>query len=394
MATRSPPAGGDFNRANEVYAFTWAMLTVSVLCVIGRMYTRVKLTRNVWWDDWCICTALIINFIISAIWTAYAQKGYARHMNYLSSAQLWDAGKLSVISRSLCVLSIGIAKISVAFLIERIAGPNHWRKWLLRFISISIVISAGITFLLFYLQCQPVKAGWDKSMINAGTGKCWDPIPLTRWNQVVASYWAFLDFALAFIPVDMVWKLQLATKKKIMLSILLSMGIFAGICAAVKTSIIPVTIRKENDVTWSAVPFFMWGGLEMNVIIIAACIPTLRPLTLILFNRPGAAQYLGGGRSSQPRRSHTQYYRADSSGPARSAKRHASEVMANKGSGSTTELRTTQKSQSTPPYNEDTIDVNNEVWVESGDCSKVDNCHGDEERMGRIHTKVAGDVWA
>ncbi|KAI4181940.1 MAG: hypothetical protein L6R41_006320 [Letrouitia leprolyta] len=105
MAARIPLDGGDTNRANEVYAFTWTLLTTSVVCVIGRMYTRIRLTRNVWWDDWCICAALIITFIISAMWTAYASEGYARHTYYLSLTQLWDAGKLSAISRSLSVLS-------------------------------------------------------------------------------------------------------------------------------------------------------------------------------------------------------------------------------------------------------------------------------------------------
>ena len=32
-------------------------------------------------------------------------------------------------------------------------------------------------------------------------------------------------------------------------------------------------------------------SIEMNVIIIAACIPTLRPLFLVLFNQPGASHY-------------------------------------------------------------------------------------------------------
>lgn len=37
----------------------------------------------------------------------------------------------------------------------------------------------------------------------------------------------------------------------------------------------------------------------MNVIIIAACIPTLRPLYLIIFRQPGAEYYVGGSRQRQ-----------------------------------------------------------------------------------------------
>lgn len=54
-----PPADGDENRAGEVYAFTWVLEAIALVLVLGRMYSRVKLTRNVWWDDWCICVALV-----------------------------------------------------------------------------------------------------------------------------------------------------------------------------------------------------------------------------------------------------------------------------------------------------------------------------------------------
>ena len=85
------------------------------------------------------------------------------------------------------MLSIAIGKISVAFLIERIAGSSDWRKRLLRGISISIFVSAVITFTLFYAQCQPTRAIWDKGMIKEGTGHCWNPIPVNTWNLVIAS---------------------------------------------------------------------------------------------------------------------------------------------------------------------------------------------------------------
>lgn len=54
-----PPPGGDLNRASEVYAFTWTLISVALIFVVGRMYSRIKLTRNVWWDDWCVCISLV-----------------------------------------------------------------------------------------------------------------------------------------------------------------------------------------------------------------------------------------------------------------------------------------------------------------------------------------------
>ena len=85
------------------------------------------------------------------------------------------------------MLSIAIGKISVAFLIERIAGPSDWRKWLLRGISVSVFVSAVITFTLFYAQCQPARALWDQDMIKEGSGSCWNPISVNTWDLVIAS---------------------------------------------------------------------------------------------------------------------------------------------------------------------------------------------------------------
>ncbi|KAL8671648.1 MAG: hypothetical protein Q9168_003854 [Polycauliona sp. 1 TL-2023] len=349
MELMPPPPGGDMNRAAEVYTFSWIMVIISIIFILARMYSRARLTKNIWWDDWCICTALLIDLSVAVIWTVYAGKGYARHMYYLKPPQLSHAGELNAISRSLCVLGIGVGKISVGFLIERFAGPSKWRRWLLRGISITIVISAIITVTLFYVQCHPVRAAWDKSLVKAGKAKCWDPIPLNTFNQVLAGYWAFLDFALAIIPVDIIWKLQLSTKKKVGLSLLLSAGL--------------------------TIELLMWGGIELNVIIIAACIPTLRPLVLVLLGRPGGSQYRNGASS---RRSYPQHLRPNGSNLLRNPNSQNSGMTPNKAFDSTTELHTITGDRS----KKNTIMVDREIRVENGEIDHgVDNSRNNGNRQ-------------
>ncbi|KAL8929310.1 MAG: hypothetical protein Q9208_001393 [Pyrenodesmia sp. 3 TL-2023] len=225
------------------------------------------------------------------MWSVYAGRGYARHAYYLRPEQFSDAGKLSVISRSLVILAIASGKISVAFLIQRIQGPSKWRLWVLRFISISVFITALPAVIVLYARCQPARALWTPSMIKDGTGHCGNPIPPNNYAIVVAGYFAFLDFALAIFPVDIIWKLKMARKKKFLLCGLLGMGIFAGVCAAIKTSQLR-TVTIKTDITWKLAQYLLWNALEVNVIIIAACIPTLRPLFLVAFKQAGAEAYL------------------------------------------------------------------------------------------------------
>ena len=131
----------------------------------------------------------LFTITFSTMWSVYAGRGYARHEFYLRPQQLSDAGKLSVISRSCCVMAIASGKISVAFLIQRIqAGQmEKWRTWFLRFISISVVITGLFAVIFLFAQCQPARALWTPSMIKNGTGHCWNPIPVNNYDMVIAG---------------------------------------------------------------------------------------------------------------------------------------------------------------------------------------------------------------
>ena len=58
-AVGPPPIGGDENGANQIHIFTWAFAVTSILFVAARLYSRVKLTKNLWWDDYLICASLV-----------------------------------------------------------------------------------------------------------------------------------------------------------------------------------------------------------------------------------------------------------------------------------------------------------------------------------------------
>lgn len=180
-----------------------------------------------------------------------------------------------------------------------------WRKAALRAISGSVALSATVTVILFYVQCRPASALWDHRLLPPnGTAKCWNPILVNTWDLVIASYWSLLDFLLALFPLPLILSLRLPLARKLLLSLLLSMGIFAGIAAAIKTSKVPISVKGKRDFTWQTVELLLWNGIEMNLIIIAACIPTLRPVFLVLLRRGEEVrdsgdddEYRGAGKS-------------------------------------------------------------------------------------------------
>ena len=69
--------------------------------------------------------------------------------------------------------------------------------------------------------------------------------------------------------------------KKVGLAGLMGLGVFAGACAIKKTLKIP-ELTARSDFTWETVDLLIWTGSEVFTIVLAACIPTIRPLFLDL----------------------------------------------------------------------------------------------------------------
>lgn len=97
--------------------------------------------------------------------------------------------------------------------------------------------------------------------------------------MITIAYSAFTDIFLAVVPATVFWKLQLKTKTKINLCLLMGMTAVAAICAVVKTTKLN-ELANLSDFTYATVDLIIWATVEANVIIIAACIPTLRPFII------------------------------------------------------------------------------------------------------------------
>ncbi len=70
----------------------------------------------------------------------------------------------------------------------------------------------------------------------------------------------------------------------------MGLDVFTYICDVIKISKL-FELNARADVTFIAISLWIWTANETHVIILAASIPTLRPLYLILFNPPASEIY-------------------------------------------------------------------------------------------------------
>ena len=125
----------------------------------------------------------------------------------------------------------------------RIMGRSKWRKAFLIYGAIlGSLLFCGIAIILTFAQCRPVSALWNPELLALGKARCWPPQrqsdfsifvgcmygsfdPCGQTLTRVAGWLAFIDLALALLPITIMWNLKLSLKKKCGISAIMGLGV-------------------------------------------------------------------------------------------------------------------------------------------------------------------------
>lgn len=138
-------------------------------------------------------------------------------------------------------------------------------------VAIFVIARCPAVFFTDMFQCSPIAFAWDKS-IKGGT--CINTLAFFRYIAVPN---VISDIALLVMPLPVIWQLHMTTRQKLALTgvfLLGSMGLIGGIIRMVEF----FEINAFADPTWSAVPLLAWTMVEVEAVLVAACLPPLRPL--------------------------------------------------------------------------------------------------------------------
>ena len=104
-----------------------------------------------------------------------------------------------------------------------------FRKVVLATAAFVIAWGIGITVTLA-LVCRPIEAFWDVTV----KGNCLELVTFTYFTNIsnlITDIWIFL------MPIPVIWHLQLQTKKKLMLSVIFSIGLAYAFPSSISESI-------------------------------------------------------------------------------------------------------------------------------------------------------------
>ncbi|KAM0816104.1 putative Integral membrane protein [Seiridium cardinale] len=289
------------SRSSEIITIASIFTGIATATVGLKIFARANIdVHTVGWDDFFIFLSLVFSILAAFLASYSAHIGLGRHTAAVLAEP--DGVELSLkiafyqmIGYPFNIGSFSFPNISIAILVNNLLDPNLWRTRALFMLVTLQVIFAFLSVLILFLMCQPVEYLWDKSL----GGSCWSASVMNDFSYWLSAYTAFTDIVLAIIPIVAFWKLQMRLRIKLGVCIMMGLTLISAIFTIIKATYLRLLFGAEDQL-YELPTLIIWGLLEQNIVIVAACIPTLRPFFHKAFKgqKPsqGDAQY----RSSTP----------------------------------------------------------------------------------------------
>jgi hypothetical protein len=224
-----------------VLAYIGASITVLVTTI--RLFLTIAKKHPIRSDDYFFVTGALLALISSILLERAVDSGLGRHAHTLSRADLNDTVRLNYASTLLGIFSQSAAKISVAFLFERIAPRQDKRGVTILLAAIGVWVVLAVFGTAF--SCSG-HVSWDAKC----TSGSWVAFPIVALDAVT-------DAMLAFWMVPRIWGLQAKLEHRLVpillmasraLVVLAEIGLL-GVLGRLKTR----PAAQQADATWYGV---------------------------------------------------------------------------------------------------------------------------------------------
>ncbi|KEQ67210.1 MFS monosaccharide transporter-like protein [Aureobasidium melanogenum CBS 110374] len=288
----SMSGGGFDSRSSVVFSVTVAMITCSTVFVFSRIASRAGIVKKVLLDDYFILVAWLLAFGLSFSICYGSFVGLGRHEDDVPDS--WQ-GALRRSQYAFSVLynpALMAEKTSILVFYLTLSKTNMTFRWA-TIATLFVVNAAGLALTLVTLfQCNPVGAAFRYPV--PATHHCTDIITIYLSSAPVNI---ITDLAILFLPMPILTSMRLPRKQKTILVITFGFGLFVAVVDIVRIAYLQsastyrlnqiLNFQQDNssgrdvdvtDFSWYASYSFMWSAIEVNVGIMCACVPALKPL--------------------------------------------------------------------------------------------------------------------
>lgn len=246
-----------------VVVATWIMMCLMVLAVIARFGTRFNFEK----DGVAICVACVLSMCQSVTVHLAANYGLGRHRENLNAGRYAHYSKAVYASQILKIIIYYLAKLSLALVFVRLTPVKRMRRILWPFI-LFLTLWTGAAIITHAVQC-PLPKPWD---LTANGCLNQEALYLTYGNINILT-----DIVIILLPVAILWDVQIKSSQKRAICSVFVIRIVVCIASALELASLDEYFHNA-DKPWSNVDPTIWGQVSVNLSIITACIPLMKPL--------------------------------------------------------------------------------------------------------------------
>ncbi|KAL2865636.1 uncharacterized protein BJX67DRAFT_168976 [Aspergillus lucknowensis] len=301
MTWPTPNYTSPHTRGSAVLIVSIICLILSTIITILRIYTRLRITCTAGLDDVLIVFGLVFAIAMGTVISmAEQQYGWNRHIWDVPLDWLTTVSKLNLTFQILFSLSCSITKLSLLWFCRRLLGAGI--KGLSSKYNIAMILGmvvVGLSSTLFILisifQCRPVRAYWDVQ--PQYSYHCLNNGAIVFSASVINI---FTDVLVTILPMPLIWNLKLPTRQRIAVISIFGLGIVVDIAGSVRTVYVWKSMIASYDTTWVGWPVLLAATVEINLGLICASAPALRPLVAFFLPRLlGSSNWYGSNRQSR-----------------------------------------------------------------------------------------------
>ncbi|KAF2829910.1 hypothetical protein CC86DRAFT_367820 [Ophiobolus disseminans] len=268
MGRVASPAG------TRVTTIALAFTLVAGTVVFLRLFTRLVLTRVTGFEDACIVLAMVLSISLTVMTSQQGMNGLGMRASELTVDE--RVSFLRALWSGLWIYSLALMFTKISILIQylRIFPVRRFQKAC--FVVLGVVAACGAWALFGNIfLCSPIASFWDTSVKD---GNCMDRgvIWFTNAGLNIAQ-----DIVILLLPMPLIQMLQISKSQKRGLVFMLALGTSVSLVSVIRLHSLD-KIVKSNDLPFDNPAHAALSAVEVNVAIICACLPAMRPLLALM----------------------------------------------------------------------------------------------------------------
>ncbi|OJD12502.1 hypothetical protein AJ78_06912 [Emergomyces pasteurianus Ep9510] len=244
---------------------------LSTIVLALRLWVRVHMKKSAGLDDWLMLATMPFIIAITVSTILGTRFGWGVHI-WDNKPEWSEASRLtSWLSQLFFIIIMTLVKLSILASYVRISAGKKNKFNRLSWAVLALTVAWGVTFFIaVFTVCRPLKNYWENMYDKTCVDESSRILGATISNIIT-------DLIVLILPIPTFWKLKLPIRERLVLISMMSLGLIAVAASVVRCWYMYVTTDLTYDVTWHGYTIWVWNAVEVNLAVICASIPTLRP---------------------------------------------------------------------------------------------------------------------